>query len=140
MGTEWVPTRQNEASGTQTKRDTKSRKVLDFTGFLALHEMIQNAKICARNEKVACSSQVTSSIETALFNGKGRFSYVKSLGIFRHIFSCVFFVSYFLKNFAEVSLLWLASAFLMPVFSGGCSKKNLRIYPKSERPFRPRSG
>ena len=62
MGTEWVPTRQNEASGTQTKRDTKSRKVLDFTGFLALHEMIQNAKICARNEKVACSSQVTSSI------------------------------------------------------------------------------
>ena len=32
-----------------------------------------------RNEKVACSSQVTSSIKTATFKVKWRFYYVKSL-------------------------------------------------------------
>ena len=61
LGTEWVPTRRNKTFGTQTKRDSKSRKVVATQYISALLEMRQNIKIPARNEKVACSSQVTSS-------------------------------------------------------------------------------
>ena len=53
-------------------------KVLAIPELFACYETKPNALACARNEKVACSSQVTSSIKTAAFMRKRRFSCVKS--------------------------------------------------------------
>jgi hypothetical protein len=63
MGTGWVLTRQNKAFSTQTKQYGKNVKVLDTLGNFKHYKMKQNMKIPARNEKVACSSQVTSSMK-----------------------------------------------------------------------------
>ena len=67
LGTAWVPTRQNKAFCTQMKRDSESGKVLAISNVFAHYEMNQDMKIPARNEKVACSSQVTSSRKTPGF-------------------------------------------------------------------------
>ena len=45
-------------------------KVLAIPALFACYETKPNALACARNEKVACSSQVTSSRKTAGFNEK----------------------------------------------------------------------
>ena len=45
-------------------------KVLAIPALFACYKTKPNALACARNEKVACSSQVTSSIKTAGFSEK----------------------------------------------------------------------
>ena len=52
---------------TQNRGD---EKVLAIPALFACYETKPNALACARNEKVACSSQVTSSTKTAGFNAK----------------------------------------------------------------------
>lgn len=76
---------------TQNRGD---EKVLAIPALFACYETKPNALACARNEKVACSSQVTSSIKTAAFMRKRRFSCVKKLrSPFGHRFYPVIFPS-----------------------------------------------
>ena len=45
----------------------KCGKVVEYQQVSAFYNTAENAKSTTRNEKVACSSQVTSSIKTAVF-------------------------------------------------------------------------
>jgi hypothetical protein len=60
------------------RQNLGNEKVLAIQALSASYGKLPNALVRARNEKVACSSQVTSSIKTAAFMRKRRFSCVKS--------------------------------------------------------------
>ena len=52
------------------RQNLGDEKVLAIQALSASYEKLPNALARARNEKVACSSQVTSSVKTAVFNTK----------------------------------------------------------------------
>ena len=73
MATIWLPKIYNDACGSQTIRYGKIKKTIAAQYFLTYSNTIKNSKTTTRNEKVACSSQVTSSKKTPNPFGLGVF-------------------------------------------------------------------
>ena len=75
LATIWLPKIEKDASGSQNDTKRRKRKSVAAQRLSTLCETIKNGKNATRNEKVACSSQVTSSNKTAVFSWKRRFLY-----------------------------------------------------------------
>ena len=61
MATIWLPKLEKDAFGSQTIQNGTIGKTVALQYFSIHHKTIKNGKISTRNEKVACSSHVTSS-------------------------------------------------------------------------------
>jgi len=68
-----IPKLEKVTFGSQTTRNGRIRKTIALQYFPSLCETIKNGKISTRNEKVACSSQVTSSKKPPIPFGIGGF-------------------------------------------------------------------
>ena len=61
LATIWLPKLEKDAFGSQTIQNGTIEKTVALQYFSIHRKTIKNGKISTRNEKVACSSQVTSS-------------------------------------------------------------------------------